>query len=473
MNIYSDNTKIKRPFRLVKFFTFTCLIVMFAGTIVIAAVNVHWVKNLLQRKNEDYAHLLIENLNHQVFLQFIIPVVLKYGKIRLREEEQYKRMDRVVKNTVHSFNVEMVNIYDMNDIISYSLDKNKIGIKNAGGTGYRLALSGKSTSTLVQRGNTIELFFGFPRTTKLVTFAPIRAERPLSSISGPVLGVVEIVQNLSKNYQDIFRLQILVISTCFFVMGILLIILILVVRQGEKILKKRAQERLNLEEKLRRAEHLSAIGKMTAGVSHEIRNPLGIIKSSAELLKKKMEKIDASSTIPAIIIEESMRLDNIIKDFLNFAKPRNPNLQPCRVEHIIEKNIAFLDTEIQKKRFIIEKRFSDDLPEIMADNSMLYQAFLNILLNSFQAMPEGGRIIISIFSDYKSVILIFEDSGKGIKNENFKKIWTPFFTTKEMGTGLGLGIVRNIIESHLGEIKVTNRSSGGVQVEIVLPIHGE
>ncbi len=472
MKIYKDNTKVKRPFRLVKFFTFTCLIVMFAGTIVIAAVNVHWVKNLLQQKNEDYAHLLIENLNHQVFLQFIIPVVLKYGKIRLREESQYKRMDRVVKNTVHSFNVEMVNIYDMNDIISYSLDKSKIGTKNAGGSGYKQALQGKSTSTLVQQGNAIELFFGFPRTTKLITFAPIRAERPLSSISGPVLGVVEIIQNLSKNYKDIFKLQVLVISTCFLVMGILLIILILVVRQGEVILKKRAEERLQLEEKLRRAEHLSAIGEMTAGISHEIRNPLGIIKSSAELLKKKMEKIDASSAIPAIIIEESMRLDNIIKDFLNFAKPRNPDLQACRVEQIIEKNISFLEAEINKKQFIIEKRFSDDLPEIMADKSMLYQAFLNIILNSFQAMPNGGRMIISIFSDYKNVILIFEDNGKGINKENLKKIWNPFFTTKEMGTGLGLGIVKNIIESHMGEIKVSNRRSGGVQVEIVLPVKG-
>ncbi len=470
MKLQQNNTKLRRPFRLVKFFTFTCLIVMSAGTIVIAAVNVHWVKNLLQQKNEDYAHLLIENLNHQVFLQFIIPVVLKYGKIRLREEDQYKRMDRVVKNTVHSFNVEMVNIYDMKDIISYSLDKKQIGIKNAGGSGYKKAMEGKSTSNLVQQGNALEMFFGFPRETRLITFAPIRAERPLSSISGPVLGVVEIVQNLSKNYKDIFKLQVLVISTCFFVMGILLLVLIFVVRQGEVILKKRAEERLQLEEKLRRAEHLSAIGEMTAGISHEIRNPLGIIKSSAELLKKKMEKIDASSAIPAIIIEESMRLDNIINDFLNFAKPKNPDFQTCRVEQIIEKNISFLETEIRDKHFVIEKRFSDNLPEIMADNAMLYQAFLNIFLNSFQAMPKGGRIIISTFSDDKNIILIFEDNGKGIKNENLKKIWTPFFTTKEMGTGLGLGIIKNIIESHMGEIKVSNGSSGGVQVEIVLPV---
>jgi len=467
--VKESNIKPERPFRLVKFFTFTCLIVMFAGTIVIAAINVHYVKKLLQQKNEDYAHLLIENLNHQVFLQFIIPVFMKYGRIRLREEDQYKRMDRVVKNTLHSFNVKMVNIYDMKDIISYSLDKAKIGTINAGGTGYKKAIAGKSTSDLVQQGNTVELFFGFPRKTRLITFAPIRAERPLSSISGPVLGVVEIIQDLSRDYKAIFKLQVMVISTCFFVMGGLFLILIFVVKQGEVILTKRAEEKLRLEEKLRRAEHLSAIGEMTAGVSHEIRNPLGIIKSSAELLKKKMDKLDASSTIPGIIIEESVRLNNIINDFLNFAKPKNPDIHPCNVEDIIEKNLSFLEPQIEKQNFEIEKRFIDGLPEIMADNSMLYQAFLNILLNSFQAMPDGGRIVISAFSDDKNVILIFEDNGKGITDDNIKKIWNPFFTTKDMGTGLGLGIVKNIIESHMGEIKISNRSSMGVQVEIVLP----
>ncbi len=469
MLVKESNIKPERPFRLVKFFTFTCLIVMFAGTIVIAAINVHYVKKLLQQKNEDYAHLLIENLNHQVFLQFIIPVFMKYGRIRLREEDQYKRMDRVVKNTLHSFNVKMVNIYDMKDIISYSLDKAKIGTINAGGTGYKKAIAGKSTSDLVQQGNTVELFFGFPRKTRLITFAPIRAERPLSSISGPVLGVVEIIQDLSRDYKAIFKLQVMVISTCFFVMGGLFLILIFVVKQGEVILTKRAEEKLRLEEKLRRAEHLSAIGEMTAGVSHEIRNPLGIIKSSAELLKKKMDKLDASSTIPGIIIEESVRLNNIINDFLNFAKPKNPDIHPCNVEDIIEKNLSFLEPQIEKQNFEIEKRFIDGLPEIMADNSMLYQAFLNILLNSFQAMPDGGRIVISAFSDDKNVILIFEDNGKGITDDNIKKIWNPFFTTKDMGTGLGLGIVKNIIESHMGEIKISNRSSMGVQVEIVLP----
>jgi len=470
MGIVQKNVKEKRPFRLVKYFTFTSLVVMFAATIIISAINTHWVRSILQQKSEEYAHLLIENLNHQVFLQFIIPVVLKYGQIKLRDDIQYKRMDKVVKTTLHSFNVETVNIYDMNNIISYSFDKTRIGTKNAGGSGYKAALNSESTSSLLQKGSSMELFFFFLRETKIVTFAPLRAEKPLSSISGPVLGVVEIVQDVSKDYQKIFGLQVMVTITCCIVMGILFIILIFVVKQGENIIDRRNQEQLKLEEKLRRAEHLSAIGEMTAGVSHEIRNPLGIIKSSAELLKKKMAKLDTATTIPDIIIEESDRLNNIIKDFLDYARPRNPNLYPCRIENIIEKNIGFLKPVIMEKKFEIEKRFSDNIPEIMADSPMLYQAFLNIMLNSFQAMEDGERMIISLFSDSKVVIVLFEDQGKGIQEDNLKKIWNPFFTTKEMGTGLGLGIVKNIIESHGGEIEISNRESTGVQVEISLPV---
>ncbi|ACN14210.1 two-component hybrid sensor and response regulator histidine kinase (Ntr family) [Desulforapulum autotrophicum HRM2] len=466
---FETNIKERRPFRLVKYFTFTSLVVMFAATIIISAINTHWVRTILQQKSEEYAQLLVENLNHQVFLQFIIPVVLKYGQIKLREEVQYKRMDQVVKTTLHSFNVEMVNLYDMNNIISYSFDTSRIGTKNAGGSGYDNAVKNISSSRLLQHGSPLELFFGVPAETKIVTFAPLKAEKPLSSISGPILGVVEIVQDISKDYKKIFRMQILVTITCCIVMGSLFIVLIFVVRQGENIIDRRNQEQLKLEEKLRRAEHLSAIGEMTAGVSHEIRNPLGIIKSSAELLKKKMEKLGTSTTIVDIIVEESLRLNNIIKDFLDYARPRNPDLHPCRIKEVLEKNIAAIEPLIQEKCLEIETRFNDNIPKIMADAPMLYQAFLNVLLNAIQAMDDGGRIIISVFADNSNIIILFEDEGKGISEEALKKIWNPFFTTKDMGTGLGLGIVKNIIESHDGEIDISNRASMGVQVEIVIP----
>lgn len=235
-------------------------------------------------------------------------------------------------------------------------------------------------------------------------------------------------------------------------------------------MEQKAEERLKLEEKLRKTEHLSAIGEMTAGVSHEIRNPLGIIKSSADLLKKKIARNDTQTRIPDIIIEESARLDNIIKDFLDFARPKSPDLRPCRVEQIVEKNISYLAFQIEERGLTVEKKVQGDLPEIMGDSAMLYQAFLNILINSFQETSDEGKLTIEIFREDSSITVLFLDDGSGIKEENFKKIWTPFFTTKDSGTGLGLGIVKNIIDCHNGRITISNRETAGVQVKITLPV---
>jgi signal transduction histidine kinase len=466
---HPSTEKIK-PFRLVKFFTFTSLIVVFIGAMILTVLNTHWMRAINRAKSEDYALLLVENLNHQVFLQFIVPVALKFGKIQLRNEEQYKHLDKVVHSTLHSFKVDTVNIYDMKNTISYSFDKELIGKKDIGGAGYQKALDGAATSKIIQRGNFWEIFLGIPKEIRMVTFAPLRAERPLSSLSGPVLGVVEIVQDLSEDYKNIFHFQLLVIFTCIFVMAVIFFFLRLLVKRGEDIIEKRSQERRKLEEKLSRAKHLSSLGEMTAGISHEIRNPLGIIRSSAELLKKKMAQLDPNNHIPNVIVEEAGRMNDIITDFLNYARPRSPDLLECRIEAILEKNLSFLDSQAQEQGYIFKTFFADDLPPILGDADMLYQAFLNVLINAMQAMPEGGEIEIEVSANEKFITIIVEDEGVGISEEVKEKIWNPFFTTKEKGTGLGMGIVKNIIESHGGEIKIDSKAPlRGVSVSVQLP----
>ncbi len=424
-------------------------------------------------KSEDYALLLIENLNHQVFMQFLLPVGLKYGKIELRNQDQYERMDSVVRSTLHSFNVEMVNIYSMKDLVAYSFSKELIGLENLGGSSYRTALEGKVTSKLIQQGSFWELFLGVPKEIKIVTFAPLRAEKPLSPVAGPVLGVVEIVQDLSNDYKSIFRFQVMTLITGSGVMLILFLIMIIVVKRGEIIIQKRAQERLRLKEQLSSAKHLSSLGEMVAGVSHEIRNPLGIISSSAELLKKKMGAEGVETRIPNIIIEESSRLNNIITDFLNFAKPKAPDRFVCNVQDVIAKNIEYLSSDMTLQKYNIRTHYDRALPAIKADADMLYQAFLNLLINAMQAMPDGGTIDIVVKGGDNNLWIYFEDKGKGLTPEAAEKIWDPFFTTKEKGTGLGLGIVKNIIEAHEGQIRIDNRPDAGARVSIRLPVHTE
>jgi len=338
-----------KPFRLVKYFTLSSLIVIFVGTLVLSAFDTHLARKMQLQKSEEYAKLLIENLNHQIFLQFILPAVLKYNRIQLSNPEQYNRLDQVVRSTLHSFKVEMVNIYDMQSTISYSFNKDIVGRKDIRSSGYKEALEGKSSSRLVQRGNFFEIMLGFPKDSHLITISPLRAEKQISRLSGPVLGAIEIKLDLTEEYKTIFNFQIRVIFTSAIVMIALFLVLLLIVKKGEAIIERRALERLRLKEQLNRAEHLSALGEMVAAVSHEIRNPLGIILSSTELMQKKLAPDDPTNTLTGIIMEEAGRLNMIITDFLNFARPRTPNLSLCRVDQILDKNITFLAPQVQSR----------------------------------------------------------------------------------------------------------------------------
>ncbi len=473
MPSFTVEEKVK-PFRLVKYFTFTSLIVIFLGTIVLCFLNIHWARTLQFKKSGDYALLLAENLNHQIYTQFQIPVYYIFGKIQLRNKKQFELMDRIVRSTLHSFRIDRVNLYDVKDnVISYSFDPDLVGKRDMGGEGYRNAVEGKVSTRLVQNGNFWEILLGFPKEIKVITFAPLREARPLTRISGKVLGVVEIVQDLSEDNQSIFRFQIRVIITCALVMSLLLVILIFVVKRGEGIIHRRTMERMHLREQLNRAEHLSSLGEMVAGISHEIRNPLGIIRSSAELLKKKMIQCGQPNSIADIIVEEAGRLNNIITDFLTCAKPCSPNRVPCRVEEVIGKNLTFLSPQIGESGYQIHVQHENEIPEIMGDPDMLYQAFLNILINAMQSMPGGGEIQILLSAGPEVLTVSFKDKGQGIPEDILEKIWNPFFTTKETGTGLGLGIVKNIIEAHKGRIRIENRPVYGAQVIIELPVNAE
>lgn len=172
------------------------------------------------------------------------------------------------------------------------------------------------------------------------------------------------------------------------------------------------------------------MGEMAAGISHEIRNPLGIIRSSAGLLKKKIASVDPDNTIPNIIVEEAGRLNDIITDFINYAKPRSLHLVPIRVEEVIEKNLAFLAAQMTEQGYSVKKDFKNNLPDIMADSVMLYQAFLNILINAMQSMPDGGEIRVEAFLENSTIKLIFDDEGGAYRKILFSRYGNRFSPPK-------------------------------------------
>ncbi|MGD9033341.1 MAG: ATP-binding protein, partial [Desulfobacteraceae bacterium] len=220
------------------------------------------------------------------------------------------------------------------------------------------------------------------------------------------------------------------------------------------------------------AERLAALGEMVAGISHEIKNPLGIIRSTAELLGEMPDASDAQKRLSGVITEESTRLNQIVTEFLDFARPQVPNLRECHLEEIIEKNLSFIRPELEKKGIAVQDNLNGRSFKLRADLDLLYRAFLNILINAIQSMQDGGTIDIKVQEARDTYQIDIEDTGCGISEENVDKIFNPFFTTKEKGSGLGLSIVRKIIEGHRGTIDIQSREGEGTKVEVQLPRRG-
>jgi signal transduction histidine kinase len=252
-------------------------------------------------------------------------------------------------------------------------------------------------------------------------------------------------------------------------MALIFIALLLIVHKAEKIIDERAREQRELEEQLNQAERLAALGQMVAGVSHEIRNPLGIIQSTAELLGQMPNADESQKRLSTVITEESRRLNSIVTEFLDFARPQEPSLRDCLLEEVVKRNISFLQPELKKRHITVSHNIRGRSFKIKADPEMLYRAFLNIFVNAIQSMNGGGLLRVKIGEEKAHFIVEIEDSGCGIPQEHLKTIFNPFFTTKDKGSGLGLSIVRKIVEGHGGDITVKSREGRGTTVMIKLP----
>jgi len=277
-------------------------------------------------------------------------------------------------------------------------------------------------------------------------------------------------QGRTDQYFSVQRSIFAVILVAAGLMVFSFVMLTLIVRRGERILIERAGEQKRLEEQLQQSEKLASIGQMVATLAHEIRNPLGIIRSSAEVLVKKANP-DPSRVqkLCGIIVEEASRLSEILTDFLDFAKPRSPLSQTIDVRDVIERVKNNLDQQIQGRKINwIAESMNGKVP-VQADPDLLYQAFLNVTINALDAMEEGGTLTVTVMPDGAEVRVDFSDTGHGIREEDLPKIFTPFFTTHEMGTGLGLSVVHNIIAAHGGHIEVDSQPGRGAVFTIILP----
>lgn len=231
-----------------------------------------------------------------------------------------------------------------------------------------------------------------------------------------------------------------------------------------------------LEDMAKRTEKFAAMGEMAANIAHEIRNPLGSIELFASLLLKNLQdKKDRDRVVH--IISSVKNVDNKISNLLMFTRKQRPEIRRINLHHILNEVIDFSEQIMEQGGIDIIVEYEHDNACIEGDTDMIKQVFLNIILNSQQAMPDGGMLRIKTMKSSGEFIpessrieIIFQDSGPGIPKENLSKIFDPFFSTKQGGAGLGLAIVHNIVSQHNGAINVENSVRGGAIVNLSFPL---
>ena len=236
--------------------------------------------------------------------------------------------------------------------------------------------------------------------------------------------------------------------------------------------KQTEEDKEKLQEQLRHADRLATIGQLSAGVAHELNEPIGSILGFAQLIKKYPNLSEQVKQDIEKIMKASLHAREVVKKLMLFARQMPPQKIKVNLNQIVEESLYFLESRCAKEGIKVIRLLSPDLPEVTADPAQLTQVLVNIVVNAIQAMPNGGKLWIKTNVSEKFVSLTVEDTGVGMSDNVKKKIFLPFFTTKDIGqgTGLGLSVVHGIVTSHGGSINVESKIGQGTKFEIQLPI---
>jgi len=237
--------------------------------------------------------------------------------------------------------------------------------------------------------------------------------------------------------------------------------------------KENEEEKNRLQDQLRHADRMATVGELSAGVAHELNEPLGSILGFAQLLERSGNLSKKSKNDLEKIIKSALHAREVVKKLMFFARQLPPQKDAVNLNKLIEDGLYFLDARCEKEGIEVIREYRPDLPDIIADHVQLNQVVVNLVVNAIQAMPEGGRLILKTDSMKDYVVFLVEDTGTGMNKETVKQIFTPFFTTKEIGkgTGLGLSVVHGIITSHGGTINVNSKPGKGTVFEVHLPLY--
>lgn len=234
------------------------------------------------------------------------------------------------------------------------------------------------------------------------------------------------------------------------------------------------EEKSRLQEQLRHADRLATIGQLSAGVAHELNEPLGNALGFAQLAKKTPKLPEQTRNDIEKAIQASLHAREVVKKLMFFARRMPPKKTQVNLNQLVEEGLYFLESRCAKEGIEVLRSLAPDLPEIIADPGQITQVLVNLVVNAVQAMPKGGKLKVETSRGEEHISLMVEDTGVGMSDDVLNKLFIPFFTTKDVneGTGLGLSVVHGIVTSHGGTIKVESKVGRGTRFEIKLPLTG-
>jgi len=215
-------------------------------------------------------------------------------------------------------------------------------------------------------------------------------------------------------------------------------------------------------EQLLQAEKLSSLGELSAGIVHEVRNPLAAIKGAVEILEDELAEDSPRREFADLAKKEVERLDKLVGEFLRFARPATLSVRENDLNEIVESVISLVENQAIAQLVSIERNLLKNLPKVLVDSEQIKQVLLNLAINSLQAMPDGGKLFLRTSSEDKFCVVEIGDTGSGIDEKISSKIFDPFFTTKEKGVGLGLSIAHKIVSQHNGKLSIESNNGNTV-----------
>ncbi len=470
----------KLPFRLTRFLAWVSLVLILASSLFLAFFIGNFARETLLVRQQDYSLLLGGNLNHQIARRFVVPTMLAFGRIALRQPLQYRLLDEVVQDTIKGLQIDTLRIYGTDKVVNYSLDRSELGRGDMTPSSMTQALdTGKPVFETLSSMSLLKAMFmldmadrafllrmSFPLSVQL----PGEPEEEGESL---IVGVVEVTKDITGDYETVIRFQWVILALCLGSSVVLFCLLQMFIVRAERILSERMARTRRLEAELHENERLVSMGRVIASIAHEIRNPLGIIRSSAELLLRRSSELDdANRRLLGAMYDESRRLSQTVNDFLDYARPRVPRQDLVDLNQVVDQVLGFLEGELRRS----ETAVSRQTPEVMVvhgDKDLLYRAIYNVVSNALQAMGSGGTLhILGRRLGEGQLELSFRDSGPGFDPAGLEHALDPFFTTKDHGTGLGLPIVNTIITGHGGQLHISNAPApeSGAVIAMILPL---